>query len=306
MKKIITICLNPVYDVFLDTDGFALHKENHVKGVYRCIGGKGLNVSRVLHAIGTENTSYVLVGKENGGGISKELDAEGIQHRDFYVDGRVRENFTVRSDGHETRICTNTFSVSPDFLDCVLKEIVKDVTRDTIVVCSGKFPGGISRGQSVGFVKRLSEASDFVALDSNYFSRDELLDISPWLIKPNEEEIMIFSESGHEDPYQLAEKAKSAGLRNILLSLGGKGAYYTGEHGKYTVSVPKMKPVSTIGAGDATLAGFIKGFVEDLDIESSLRLACAAGSAACLEEGTTPPSKSNILQLSEKTKVRKS
>lgn len=305
MKKIITICLNPVYDVFLDTDGFSLYKENHVKSVYRCIGGKGLNVSRVLHSIGTESTSYVLIGKENGVGISKELDAEKISHRDFYVEGRVRENFTVRSDGRETRICTNTFSVTPDVLGDVLELIADEVSRDTVIVCSGKFPDGISRGQSIGFVKRLSEVSDFVALDSNYFSRDELLDVSPWLIKPNEEEIMIFAEGGDKDPLALAEKARSAGIRNVLLSLGGKGAYYTGEQGRYTVSAPEITPVSTIGAGDAMLAGFIKGFAESRDIASSLRLACAAGSAACLEEGTTPPPPFSVSQLSEKIEVRK-
>lgn len=295
--KIITVTLNPVFDVFFDLDGFALHKENHVDNIYRCLGGKGLNVSRVLKANGTDSIAFVLLGNENGSKVETDLKAEGINYRAFYTEGRVRENYTVRSDGKETRICTNTFASSASDLETVLIGIKNSADSDAVIICSGKFPNGISRNDAVSFLLELKKISRYVVLDSNYFTSEEIIGISPWMIKPNEEEILIFATEKNENSILIADRVHSLGIRNVLLSLGSDGAYYCGELGNFRIKVPKITPISTIGAGDSTLAGFVKGYTEGKEPDEILRFACAMGTAACLKDGTTPPSSEEISKI---------
>ena len=94
------------------------------------------------------------------------------------------------------------------------------------------------------------------------------------------------------------------GITHVIVSLGGDGFVYGGEVGGIRVSVPKITPVSTIGAGDSLIAGFLAGIYERRDIEDVLRLAAAFGTAACLTEGTNPPNKEEIYGLESQIRVQ--
>ena len=89
-----------------------------------------------------------------------------------------------------------------------------------------------------------------------------------------------------------------------MISLGGLGSVFATKDADFTVSVPNIRPLSTIGAGDSTVAGYIAATAEGRSIPERLRLAAAFGSAACLAEGTRPPMPDTVASLYEEIIVK--
>ncbi len=305
--KIVTVTLNPVYDLFYTIPDFQPYRENLASKVEVFPGGKAVNVSRALKANGYDSTAVLLLGKENGQAFEKAIETEELVTRVYRVDGRVRENLTTLTDGiPETRICVNTFSITKETLDRIANDLLSRIDSDTAVVISGKFPQGLTMDDCTDFVRRLQTVTHYVALDSQTFGAKEILALKPWLIKPNEEEIEALIGHPCTDIPSLTEAADSlyqGGIQNVLISLGGDGGLYVGELGRFRIEVPFITPLSTIGAGDSTLAGFLSAYADGLDAVACLTRACAFGSAACLEPGTNPPRPEKVSELSQRIRV---
>jgi 1-phosphofructokinase len=90
-----------------------------------------------------------------------------------------------------------------------------------------------------------------------------------------------------------------------MISLGSKGAVLATESGVYAVNAPKVDVLSTIGAGDSSIAGFISAKANGNCDGEALRVAVAFGSAACMSEGTRPPMKEDVAALLEDVNVTK-
>ena len=93
------------------------------------------------------------------------------------------------------------------------------------------------------------------------------------------------------------------GIENVMISLGSKGAVLCNADGVFVAQVPNVDVVSTIGAGDSTIAGFLDGATKGLSSAKMLKNAVAYGSAACLKEGSAPPQKSDITAIYNKVIV---
>ena len=93
--KIVTLTLNPAFDVHCFCDNFKPYHESIAQMTSRDAGGKGVNVSRALTANGTENLAIVVVGKENGTEFCQALQKDGLSVFAIWVDGRIRENITL-------------------------------------------------------------------------------------------------------------------------------------------------------------------------------------------------------------------
>lgn len=78
---------------------------------------------------------------------------------------------------------------------------------------------------------------------------------------------------------------------------------YCGELGKCRASVPHIAPLSTIGAGDSTVAGFVAAYSSGRPLEDCVRTACAFGTAACLEAGTNPPKPERVAEFYRQIKI---
>lgn len=299
--KIYTITLNPVYDVFYRVPDFKLYEENQASSVSVFTGGKGVNVSRALLTCGYDTTAYLLLGHENCQSFIEGMMMAQIPTRLFYTEGRMRENVTlIDGDGNETRIVMNNFSANPETLDFILSTLKKDVQPGDIIACCGRFPEGIPTKDTVAFVEKLKEFTDKVALDTKSIGLSDILEISPWFIKPNEKEVeALVGYPCHDKDVALkaAEELHNKGIANVIISLGAKGAVYCGELGKCKIDIPKVSPLSTVGAGDSTVAGFLAGYINEPTMESCARMACAYGTACCLEPGTNPPTPEKIKDI---------
>lgn len=291
--KIYTVTLNPVYDIFYRVPSLKLCEENQASSVDLYTGGKGVNVSRALLSCGYDTTAYLLLGHENCQSFIEGLTRAQIHTRLFYTDGRMRENVTLIGDnGEETRVVMNNFSANPETLSYILSTLRKEVTPDDIIACCGRFPAGIPTSDTVAFIEGLKEITDKVVLDTKSIGISDMIEISPWFIKPNQKEaaaLVGYPCTNTESAMRAAEELHSKGINHVMISLGDKGAVYCGELGKCTVSIPYITPVSTVGAGDSAVAGFVAAYTDGPDMVKCVTTACAYGTACCLEEGTNPP-----------------
>ena len=145
-------------------------------------------------------------------------------------------------------------------------------------------------------------------MDSNSFTPEDLTQIHPWLIKPNEQEIVSFLgmpvENAQDAARAAGELVRRGVAEEVMISLGGDGAVWSDGQDSLMLSVPKLAhPVSTIGAGDSTLAGVLHATARGLDRETVLRTAVSFGTAACMTEGTLPPRPEDVAAVFAKTQV---
>ena len=289
--KIYTLTLNPAYDIHATADGLTLGCENLADIHVRQAGGKGVNISRALQSHGVDNTAVIVLGKENSSDFIRDLDTAGLNCLFLEREGRIRENLTVHcTQSPETRISFRGFSVDDSLLAEILQKL--SIDSDTVVTFTGSVPAGISRGSVRNFLHALTEQGAKLVLDSKSLTLEDIYALKPWLIKPNQEEISAYFNCWIETVDQALEKAAvfaEHGVANVMVSLGGQGAMLISGGQTCLATPPAVDVVSTIGAGDSAIAGFIAAALEGKDAGDCLKSAVTFGTAACLTEGTLPP-----------------
>lgn len=311
MKSICTITLNPVFDEHYDVPDFCPGKENAVASVERYAGGKGVNTARALHENRVEALAYVLVGTENGEEYLARLRDDGVSCRAFFSPGRIREGITIHpGQGRETRLAVNTFRPEPAAFEALAQALLAENLSELLVSFSGTLPLGLEKARVKGLLEKLIEGGARLAVDSASFSKEDLQQLHPWFIKPNEQEIERFcgaSPASREEAGDAAKELVRQGVSEaVMISLGALGAAYAEAEAVYLMQVPALEnPLSTIGAGDSTVAGFLASVAQGYDKETCLRFAAAYGTAACMSRGTQPPRAADVNAVLENVRVYK-
>ena len=304
--KILTLTLNPAFDVHCDTEGFAPYTESILKITSRDAGGKGVNISKALASAGVENTAIVVTGNENGDEFCRMLEKHGLDVLPILREGRIRENITLHEKNNpETRISFGGFSVD-SAVTGELRRALGKCDADTVITLTGSIPSGISAKDVLNMLSEMKAAGARIVIDSRSVTLNEILDLKPWLIKPNRDEAEKYFGTKIETPRDAACIAKelcSKGVENAMISLGGDGAVLATDEGCFYAKAPKIEVLSTVGAGDSMIAGFIDGAAKGLKTSDRLVRAVAFGTAACMQVGTNPPLISDIEFAGEKTEI---
>ncbi len=305
--EIVTLTLNPAFDIHCYVENFQPYHENLATVTSRDIGGKGLNISRALTANGVKNTAMVVLGKEDETSFRHALDAEQLTYHEIVIPGKIRENITLHTNNaKETRISFTGFSADNRLIDLVEAELARLLDRGDILTLTGRNPEGISMSRMKTMLANLQQKGVKIVLDSRSFSLGDLLDVQPWLIKPNEEEIASYANIAVRD-FPTAEEAArqlhAKGIENVMISLGSQGALLCCPQGCFAAHAPTIEAISTIGAGDSAIAGFCAAAGMGLDATEKLRYAISYGSAACMVMGTQAPKEHDIQALLPQIKV---
>lgn len=307
--KIIALTLNPAIDVHCTAAVFRAEHENKAVITATHAGGKGVNIVRALAAAGIEAPTVVVAGRENAPAFFAQLAAEGVRVLPLTVEGKIRENITIHPEtGRETRLSFAGPTVSDEVLVAVRAALGDAVNKDLILTVTGSHPQGLTMPAMQAFLAALRDAGVRMVIDSGAFGAEDLIEAKPFLIKPNEEEIAAYlgkDEATTEDVLRFAREMHRNGIENVMVSLGGRGAYLVCGEGAFFAAAPRIEVVSTIGAGDSSIAGFLAAFTAGKAAAACLAAAVAFGSAACLTEGTKPPRAADIARLSRGITARK-
>ena len=299
--KILTVTLNPAFDLHAKADRMAIESENFATPTLREAGGKGVNVARALFSTGERCLAFVLLGEENGAEFAEALEKDGLSICSVTVPGRIRENLTIHVAGEkETRISLS----SPLSLQGRLQEIRLLLCDRTdpgdVVLLAGSLPDGCDKEAVLQMLFALRERGARIAVDCRSFSAEELVRIRPWLIKPNAEELSVLCDSPvrtQKEALLCARALSQRGIENVLVTRGGEESLLVCGEGVFSARPPRIAVCSTVGAGDSSVAGFLSAYAKGESSAACLRRAVAYGSAACLREGTAPPEKHAVEAL---------
>ena len=305
--KIITLTLNPAFDIHCYVEKFAPYHENLAKITDTEAGGKGVNISRALTACGVENLAVVVLGEENGESFCKKLMADGMNYRALTVAGRIRENITIHTkDADETRISFSGFALDTDLTDRLADALQSEIDGQTLVTFTGRVPSGLDMSAVKAFLRRLQAWGARIVIDSRSFDLEDLVEMKPWLIKPNQEEISEYlgrDIKTFEDVAQAAKDLYGQGIENVMISLGAQGALLVCRDGAFVATPPRIEAISTIGAGDSSIGGFLAEAVRGASGEQMLCGAVSYGTAACMTEGTRPPRAEDVSAVRKQIEV---
>ena len=265
--NILTLTLNPAFDVHCTVDRLTLGREHLCTITDREAGGKGVNISRALTKNGVDNLALVVLGEENADDFCRRLEADGMRYLPLTLPGRIRENITIHPDkGEETRLSFAGFATDESLLAAVEAAIAPELGEGDVVTLTGRVPTGLPMSTVKAFLGRLSALGARIVIDSRSFSLDDLREVRPFLIKPNGEEIAVYlgrEVSGADDVLEAARALHADGIENVMISLGAEGALLVCDDGAFLATPPDVKVLSTIGAGDSSIAGFLAALSAD-------------------------------------------
>lgn len=303
--NIITLTLNPAIDVHLRADALTPSGYNTAHFVRRDSGGKGINVSRALLAFGAESLCYAVLGEDNAKEFAEPVVRAGIDIVYSTVRGRVRENINLQHSESETVIAMQGPALDRSAIDRVERDLSAHVSSDTVLVFSGSLSEGTDKDAVLSLLYKMKSLGARLVIDTRSLSTEEIISLRPYLIKPNEAEALALTGMSADSKERAAEIAialRNMGCENVLLTLGEDGAALASGDGVFVADAPDITPVSTVGAGDSTIAGFLSSGTRGAD---ALALAVAFGSAACLSEGTAPPDPCQIKRLLTEITVKR-
>jgi 1-phosphofructokinase len=258
-------------------------------------GGKGVNISRAAVAAGVATLAVLPAEKDSD--FVRELHALGIDCQPELPSGPIRVNLTISEpDGTTTKI-NSAGAVADDALMRRLAEAVTTRADDADwVVLAGSLPPGAPDNWYAELAGRLRASRARVAVDTSgtplVALGAELGRALPDLLKPNAEELAQLTGLQvltPEDASSAARLLVERGAEAVLATLGKDGAVLVDATGSWHATPPPTAVVSTVGAGDSSLFGYILGDLRGEGPEHRLQLAVAYGSAAAGLPGSGVP-----------------
>ena len=285
---IYTVTLNPSVDYIVRLPSFEAGRVNRADYEAIVAGGKGINVSVMLHHLGVESTALGFVAGFTGKEIQRLVREAGCHERFLPLhDGFSRINVKMKTDT-ESEI-NGAGPVIPKASLDALMTMLDDLQEGDILVLSGSVPKSVPRTIYRDMAARLEKKGVMIAADASGELLTDILPYSPFLIKPNHHELgelFGLEIDTAEEAILYAKKLQAMGARNVLVSMASKGAVLISEKGSvHTAHAPEGILVNSVGAGDSMLAGFLAGYLESGTYENALALGIAAGSASAFSEG---------------------
>lgn len=283
---IYTVTLNPSLDYIIQVNDFKENTINRATKEEIYIGGKGINVSTVLKTNDIDSICLGFVGGFTGKHIEDELKKIGITSKFVLVDGNTRINVKMESNG-ETEINGSGPFISKEKKQEFLGGI-KNIEDNSTLIVSGSVPSSLDKTIYSEIIECVSDKNVKLVVDAEGGLLMNTLKYHPYLIKPNDNELanILHKEiNSFEDAISGAKYLRDLGARNIIVSMGDKGAVYRNEDGIcYTCKAPIGEVKNTIGSGDSMIAGFIAMKQLGKNDEEAFGYAVACGSASAFSE----------------------
>jgi 6-phosphofructokinase 2 len=290
--SVVTVTLNPTIDVAYAVDRLVPDDKLVADRPRRDPGGGGVNVSRALRRLGVESTAFVVAGGSTGDELAAHLDAEGVTTVVHRVDPATRESVTVheRSTGHEYRIVVEGEPID----DAAAVAAVLDASCGAeIVVLSGLPAAGMPAGVWAGLVGDLSPA--WVVVDTFGRFLPPVFESAAAVVKPSRRELELAVDRPLVDEPAIEGAAREVLGRGevgaLVVSMGDDGAFLVPrDAAAVRVEAPlRVAARSTVGCGDALVAGIVAARVAGHELDECVRWGVAAGTATAAIEGTSFP-----------------
>jgi 6-phosphofructokinase 2 len=303
MAAIVTLTLNPALDVFTGTESVRpTHK-------LRCTpprfepGGGGINVARVVHALGGEVTAVFPCGGSSGTAFEKLLRESGVPIAPVPIAGTMRESFTVDEEesGEQYRFVLPGPSLSDEELERILDTVAGVEGPPAYVIASGSLPPDCDPQIFRRLCALCGRIGARLVIDTSGDALAAVEGSCAFLIKPSLREVQELV--GRELPDAAAEceagrELLARGFADVIVvSLGDRGALLVAEDAELRMPAIEVPAGSAVGAGDSMVAGITLALASGKSLEEALRYGVAAGAAALITPGSELARREDVERL---------
>jgi tagatose 6-phosphate kinase len=280
---ILTVTPNVALDITYRVDRLVPGSSHRVRGVEERAGGKGINVARVLHAIGHDTVAFGFVGSASAATVTVDLDRSGLAHELISVEGPTRRSVAVVDAGSGAATLFNEAgprvpAARWDELEALLAGRLPEATA---LVVSGSLPPGAG-DDACGRLVRLGAAHRVTVLvDAAGAALLQAAAAGADIVKPNSSELV--GATGRADVAAAAAELRRRGAKAVVASSGAAGMAAFAPEGSWRAAPPTRMVGNPTGAGDAAAAALIAGAVAGAPWPDRLRDAVALSAAAVLQ-----------------------
>ncbi|GAA2958887.1 1-phosphofructokinase family hexose kinase [Streptomyces enissocaesilis] len=281
-RVILTVTLNTALDLTYRVPALTPHASHRVSDVAERPGGKGINVARVLAALGHDTVVTGFAGGPSGAVLRDLLAPLGPVDALVPVTGATRRTVAVvdTATGDTTQLNEPGPVITPGEWAAFLSSYGRLLRGARAVALCGSLPPGVHAGAYAELIRRARAAGVPVLLDTSGEPLRRGVAARPDLAKPNADELTQLT--GSRDPLRAVHDARRRGARAVVASLGPDGLLAAAPEGLWQAAPPARAQGNPTGAGDSAVAGLLSGLVEQLPWPQRLARAVALSAATVL------------------------
>ncbi|GAA4479948.1 1-phosphofructokinase [Gluconacetobacter asukensis] len=300
--RIATVTFNPAIDQTITVDHLVPGEVHRARAVRQNAGGKGVNVASCLADWGIDVTAFGLLGRENAALFEALCAQKKIADRFLRIPGATRVNMKIVDDRNTTDINMDGAPVDAATAERQVGIVEAFAGDDSLIVLSGSLPPGCPPDLYAGLVARLRGKGARVLLDTSGTPLTLALqgDTLPNIIKPNLRELADWAGEPVEttdDALRIGARLIARGVELVVVSMGADGALFLQDTGAITARLRARTVTSTVGAGDAMVAGLVAALSEEAALEDIACLSTAFAVGKLGLAGPNLPGRDAILAL---------
>lgn len=304
--QVITVTLNPAIDQTLTIPNFSAGEVNRVAESEAHPGGKGVNVAACLADDGRTVAVTGFLGRENAGLFEVLFKEKRMIDRFVRIGGQTRIGIKIADPVLHQTTDINFPGLAPTVADREAMLMQLAALPAAWVVLSGSIPPGLDAEIYRDLISVLKQQGRNIVLDTSGPGLRHALDAAPQMVKPNIHELAELLHTTLSTPAEVIEGARSLirrGVRLVVVSMGGDGAAFISADDVIIARPPQIEVVSTVGAGDAMVAGIVAAQLDGLSLADGARLATAFALDAISHLGSGLSSRAAIMALCEQVTI---
>ena len=265
-SSIITVTLNPAIDHTVFVDQLLPGTVHRATGSHRQAGGKGVNVATMLSLGGASVAVAGFLGEANPSIFETHFKQHALQDAFIRVPGETRTGIKIVDTKANDTTDLNLPGPAPTEAQCerLITKLLQRVQAGTWVVIAGSLPAGVEPSFLVELIRRLRDADAKIAIDSSGAALKAAVEVGVDLAKPNVHELEELLDTKFDNFQATLDAARELcreRIPNLIVSLGDEGALFLADEAELMASAPPVKVISTVGAGDSLLAGYLQGLL---------------------------------------------
>ncbi|MGA2722465.1 MAG: 1-phosphofructokinase family hexose kinase [Bryobacteraceae bacterium] len=306
---IVTLTINPAIDRIISIDRLAFEDRAYINSSRESAGGRGINVSSVIHSFGGETLAVLISGGDSGKRLEGLLGKCGYRIAVVPVQNEIRTNLTI-TDKHGLTVNLN--EPGPQLGKAEVARVER-VVRDTLdraswlMIC-GSIPPGVPPAFYGKLVSMARHKKVKTLLHADGDALREGIAARPTVVSPNQQEAgRLLGQTLLTRTHYLeaAERIRQLGADSVVLTLGSRGAVGASADGLMEALPPRIDAVCPIGAGDALMAAYTWARERRSSVAEALRWGVAAGTAKARLPGMNFASLEQTREIYRQVEVRR-
>lgn len=307
---IVTVTLNPALDKTANVDTILPGQINRLRDVCLQTGGKGINVSRMILALGGMSTAVGFAGGASGDLLLRMMHEQAIS-TDFVITNAItRENIKITDHaGITTEFNEPGQPVTVHEIEFLTAKMLYRGRRGSYFVLAGSLPEDSPSTVYRDIIEKLKNTKSTILLDTAGDALSDSINAGVDVLKVNRQEFCVFlglpENAGEPLLYEGAMGLCARGLSLVVVTLGRDGAMFVTREQSYRAYVPAVPVKSTTGAGDCVMGGIALGLEKEMPLLEMARLATAASVCSVMLPGTAMPNQNQVGEMMKQIRMDK-